>query len=223
MKNLSISLRNLIAATAVISIHASTAVAQSDFVESGFLDDYARLQSDPYRPAVKMYIEPGVNFGEYDKVMIADIVLFLHPDSDYQGISARKMNEVTGEFAGYLRENLRTRREVVTDIAPGDKVIVFRAAISNVYAKRPERGVIGYTPIGLARTGVKKAAGSDYVLSTAAMELEAIDGQSGKSLGALVATELGETLAKARTGERKWSDIQAELREYANTLRDQFN
>ena len=216
------SLRVFTTAAILIASNLSTALAQSDFVESGFLDDYSILQPDPERPSVRMYVKPGVNFSDYDKVLIADIVLFLHPESEYQGISARKMNEVTGEFANYVREKVKPRREVVTEIAPGDNVVVFRMAISNVYAKRPSRGIIGYTPIGLATSGVKKAAGSDYVLLTAALEVEAIDGQTGELLGALVGTKLGENLAKVKTGERKWADIQAELREYANTLRDRF-
>ncbi|NIP22716.1 MAG: DUF3313 domain-containing protein [Phycisphaerae bacterium] len=223
MKIPNIIVQALLAITLLLLQPVGSVFAQSsDYVESGFLQDYSILEPDPERPAVRMHVLPGINFGDYDKVLIADIVLFLHPESEYQGISARKISEVTSEFQNYVLDSIKARRELVTEIEPGDKVIVFRAAITNVYAKRPKRGVLGYTPIGLVHTGVKKAAGSDYVLSTAALEVEALDGQTGEILGSLVATKLGETLAKAKTGERKWEDIQAELREYANTWRDRF-
>ena len=112
------------------------AFAQSDFVESGFLEDYSILTPDPDRPSVRIYMAPGSNFADFDKVLFADFVFYLHPQSEYQGISARKINEVTSEFEKYVRENIETRRELVTEVVPGDKVLVFRIAISNVYAKR---------------------------------------------------------------------------------------
>ena len=41
-------------------------------------------------------------------------------------------------------------------------------------------------------------------------------------IGAIVALQLGETLADAKAGERKWEDIQAYLRVYVDTLGDRF-
>ena len=60
------------------------------------------------------------------------------------------------------------------------------------------------------------------MLSTAVLEAEAIDGQTGEVIGAIVALQLGETLAEAKTGERNWEDIQAHLRVFADTVRDRF-
>jgi len=111
---------------------------------------------------------------------------------------------------------------MVNEIVAGEKTLVLRIAVSNVYAKRPKRKVYNFLPIGLVATGAKKAAGTDYVLSTAVLEAEAIDGQTGEVIGAMVALQLGETLANAKTGERKWKDIQAYLRGFADTLRDRF-
>ena len=112
--------------------------------------------------------------------------------------------------------------EQVDEVIPGDKTLVFRLAISNVYAKRPDRKLLHYTPVGVIGTGAKKAAGRDYALSTAAFEGELIEGETGQTVAALVATNLGESLAKDGSGDRKWSDIQEYLRDYANTLRDRF-
>ena len=206
----------------IISNLTNVALADSDFVESGFLKDYSALSPDPERPGVLLYIAPGASLDGYDKVFLTDVVLFLHPESEYQGISVRKLTTVSEEFQSYVNNNLKLRRELVSEIIPGDKTIVLRLAITNVYAMKPSRRLVSYTPVGLVGTGAKKAAGRDYVLSTAAFEAEMLDGETGEVIASLVATQLGETLSKVKTGERSWSDIQEYLRSYANTLADRF-
>jgi len=212
----------LIYAVFITATLNNIASAQSDFVESGFLQDYSKLSPDPERPGVSSYRLDTADFDAYDKLMLWDIELFLHPESEYKGVSSKKLTAVAGEFQIYLEGDLGLRRELVNEIVVGEKTLVLRIAVSNIYAKRPTRKVRNFLPIGLIATGAKKAAGSDYVLSTAVLEAEAIDGQTGEVIGAIVALQLGETLANAKTGERKWEDIQAYLREYADTLRDRF-
>ena len=212
----------LINALFIFATLNNIASAQSDFVESGFLQDYSKLSPDPENPSVRMYLPDTAGFDDYDKIMLWDIEFFLDPESEYQGISSKKLTAVAGEIQAYLEKGLGLRRELVNEIVVGEKTLVMRIAVSNIYAKRPTRKVRNFLPIGVIATGVKKAAGSDYVLSTAVLEGEAIDSQTGEVIGAIVALQLGETLADAKTGERNWEDIQAYLREYADTLRDRF-
>jgi hypothetical protein len=199
------------------------ALAENEYVESGFLEDYSILKSDPERPTVRMYRAEGADLGNYDKILLGDIELFLHPNSEYNGISSKKVAAIIGEFRKNLEKTLGKRRELVTENLVGEKVLIVKFAITNVYAKRPKRSLVSYTPIGLASTGTKKAAGKDYVLTTAALEAAILDGETGELIAALVATGLGDELAKLKTGERKWSDIQKELKVYAETLRERFN
>jgi len=212
----------LINAVFIIATLNNIASAHSDFVESGFLQDYSKLSPDPEKPNVRMYLSDTAAFDDYDKVMLWDIEFFLDPESEYQGISAKKLTAVAGEIQAYLEKGLGLRRELVNEVVVGEKTLVMRIAVSNIYAKRPTRKVRNFLPIGLIATGAKKAAGTDYVLTTAVLEAEAIDGQTGEVIGAIVALQLGETLADAKTGERKWEDIQAYLREYVDTVRDRF-
>ena len=221
-KNSSFFLCVLVQVFLVLGI-AKEGIAQSDFVESGFISDYSTLSADPERPGVRLYIAPGADLDEYDNVLLTDVVVFLHPQSEYKGISPRKLGAVAQEFQTNMENRLQQKRKLVTEVMPGEPTVVVRLAISNVFAIKPSRSAVHYTPIGLASTGVKKATGRDYALSTAAFEAELLDGETGKVLAALVATQLGETLAKVKTGERKWSDIQAYLRDYADTLQSRFD
>jgi hypothetical protein len=199
------------------------ALAENEYVESGFLADYSILKPDPERPTVRMYMSEGADLGNYDKILLGDIELFLHPNSEYTGISSKKVAAIIGEFRKNLENNLGKRRELVTENVVGDKVLIIKFAITNVYATRPKRNLANYTPVGLASTGTKKAAGKDYVLTTAALEAAILDGETGELIAALVATGLGDELAKVKTGERKWKDIQQELKVYAETLRGRLN
>jgi hypothetical protein len=219
------SFNNIIKFSVPVSLAVALAwpvAALSEYVESGFLEDYSILKTDLERPQVSLYIADGANLDDYDKILVEDISIFMHPESEYTGISPRKLSAVTDEFESHLLKNLEKKREIVSEITPDDKVVVLRMAISNVYAKRPKIKILNFTPIGVVKTGAQKAAGRDYALKTAAFEAEMIDGHTGETLAALVALGLGDSLAKVKTGERKWSDIQEYLRGYAETLSNRF-
>ena len=115
----------------IITSLLNVALAQSDYVEPGFLSDYSVLSVDPERPNVRLYIAPGANLDEYDKVFLMDIVFFLHPQSEYQGISLKKIAAVTDEFESHVKKNMVTRRELVDEVVVGEKTIILRLAISN--------------------------------------------------------------------------------------------
>jgi hypothetical protein len=90
----------------IVSTMLNVAFAQSDYVESGFISDYSLLSADPERPNVRLYIAPDVNLDKYAKIFLTDVVLYLHPQSEYQGISMKKLAAITDEFdfisAGHL-------------------------------------------------------------------------------------------------------------------------
>jgi len=81
-----------------------------------------------------------------------------------------------------------------------------RIAITNVYAKKPKKSILSYTPIGLVKSGVKKAAGTNYSLTNAVMEGEMSDSVTGELLGALMATQFGK-VQKKKKDKVTWDEI----------------
>ena len=94
----------------------------------------------------------------------------------------------------------------------------FQLALTNVYAKRPKRGALATAPIGLAKIGVKKARGKDYVVTGAQMEAELRDASTGEIIGAILATEL----AAPGADEMTWEQILEMLDRYAVRLASNF-
>ena len=91
-------------------------------------------------------------------------------------------------------------------------------ALTNVYAKRPKRGVLASAPIGLAKIGVKKARGKDYAVTGAQLEAELRDATTGERVGAILVTELATPGADDMT----WEQILETLDRYAERLASNF-
>ncbi len=102
---------------------------------------------------------------------------------------------------------------------PGAGVIGVRAAITHVMSKKPKRRWTAYTPVGLAATGIKKAAGQDYLLTEAVLEAEMLDSQTDQRLGALIDTRVSDKKGKT---SGKWGDVEKSIEFYANCFRERM-
>ena len=190
----------LAAVLVIFSFHP--AMAQTEFVPSGFLDDYDILKPNAEVKGDYNYRKEGVSISKYPNVIIEPIEIWLDPESTYKGISPDMLKEMTEEFRNIMIQNLVGTVNWVFE--PGDGVMTLRLAITNVYAKKPKKNILSYTPIGLVRSGVKKAAGSNYSLRNAVMEGELSDSVTGELLGALMATQFGKVKDKDKV---TWDEI----------------
>jgi len=155
---------------------------------SGFLDDYP-MHPDPDRDGAMVYFKPGFSLAAYDKVMIAPITIFIHPESEYKAIDPDEMKALTDSFYNALVEALEPDYPVVSKPGPG--VILLRLAITDVLLKKEKkkRGLLGYTPVGLAASAVKSAVSNNISLQEAVIEGEMSDAQTGEVMGVLVDAE----------------------------------
>ena len=183
-------------AAVLIVFSVSPAMAQTEFVPSGFLDDYSILKPNVQVKGDYNYRKEGVSISKYPNVIIEPVEVWLDPESTYKGISPDVLKEMTEEFRNIMIKNLVGTVNWVFE--PGDGVMSLRLAITNVYAKKPKKKVLNYTPIGLIRSGVKKAAGTNYSLTNAVMEGELSDSVTGELLGALMATRFGKVEGKKK-------------------------
>ena len=112
----------------------STVWAANTAGYSGFIDSYPDLKPDPDRSGGQIYRKPGVNLGDYDKIMIVPIEILLAADSKYKGFSPDDLKTLTDELYRVLLNNLEPDYPVVS--RPGKGVLVVRLAITNVYAEK---------------------------------------------------------------------------------------
>ena len=143
---------------------------------SGFLADYP-MQPDSDRDGAMVYFKPDFNLAAYDKVMIAPLTIFIHPDSEYKAIVPDEMQVITDSYYNALIEALEPEYPVVNKSGPG--VILLRMAITDVVLIR------GETEGGLP--------GADASLLEAVIEAEMRDAQTGRVMAVLVDAEPHET------------------------------
>jgi hypothetical protein len=179
---------------------------------SGFVDNYPKLELDARGGGGMLYIKPGANLGSYNKVMIEPIEIWLADDSKYKGFSPDDLKEITDELYRVMLANLEPDYPVVSK--PGAGVLVVRLAVTDVYAKKKKRGLLGYTPIG-AVAGAATGAYRKVKLNDATIEAELMDAGSLDQLGVLV-----DKLSVSKGGgETSWEDIHKALDYYAKRLR----
>ncbi len=174
----------------------SPAMAQTEIAPSGFLDDYGILKPNAAIKGDYNFRKEGVTISKYPNVMIEPVEIWLDPESTYKGVSPDMLKEMTEEFRNIMIQNLVGTVNWVFE--PGEGVMSLRLAITNVYAKKPKKRILNYTPIGLVVGGVKKVAGTNYSLTNAVLEGEMSDSVTGELLGALMATQVGKIEGKKK-------------------------
>ena len=184
---------------------------------SGFLSSYDDLFPDDQADGVLLYIAEGTDFSTYDKIIVNAIEIWYDPHSAYQGIRPEELAEITGSARDLTIQHLAKSVAVVE--RPGPNTVLLNLALTNVFAKRPHRRVISAAPIGLAKIGIDKARGKDYVISAAQLEGEVLDVSTGKLLGKIVVLSLGE---KDRKNNTSWEAIIEALEQYAVRLGNRF-
>lgn len=191
-------------AAVLVIFSLSPAMAQTEIVPSGFLDDYAILIPNAEVKGDYNFKKEGVTISKYPDVLIEPIEIWLDPESTYKGVSPDMLKEMTEEFRNIMIQNLVGTVNWVFE--PGEGVMSLRIAITNVYAKKPKKSILSYTPIGLVKNGIKKAAGTNYSLTNAVMESELSDSVTGELLGALMATQFGKVEGKKKD-KVTWDEI----------------
>jgi len=184
--------------------------------DSGFLDDYGSLRPSDTRPGVFVFRAPNIDLTEYDRVVVSPVEIWYDPNSAYKGIRPEELQEITVAARELMIRRLAEKLTVVD--RPESGSLMLQLALTNVYAKRPKRGVLASAPIGLAKIGIKKARGKDYVVAGAQFEAELRDAATGERIGAILVTEL----VAAGADDMTWKQVLEMLDEYAMRLASNF-
>jgi hypothetical protein len=148
-------------------------------------------------------------------MMFAPLSLFLAPDSEYKGFNADDVKALAAGFEDTLTRTLEPEIAVVN--VAGSGVLYVRPAFTGVKLKRPKRGPLGYTPIGLVVTAAQDAAGKRTSLQDARLEVEVYDAATGEPLGVIV-----DSLPRKQEGgkeEFSWKTIEDTLKYYASRFK----
>jgi hypothetical protein len=178
---------------------------------SGFLQNYPPFEKGP-EGIDKRYVNPDVNFGKYDKVMMDEVVFFFKTDADYKGIKPSEINELSEAFHKTFVEVMR---DIMTD-SPGPNVIRMRLAVTDLEPSSPVGGTMStIIPVGLAYSLAKKGTTGEYAgIGSASMEAEFLDSMSNDRIGAVI-----DTVPGGKFDVGKLSPAKSAFEFWANRLR----
>lgn len=184
----------------------------AELVGAGYLEDYSQLKADESRHGTYFWMDPSFHPKNYRAVMVGPIEVWYHPESKYKGIRPEELSLLSQELRETLLKRLAEGFDIVRE--PGSGTLLINAAIVDLGARRPDKKLRNFLPIGIVTTGIKSGLGKNYVLSGSALEAELVDTQSGKRVGLIVVKNLGTRRQDTTT----WEQIQTHFDEYASML-----
>jgi hypothetical protein len=185
---------------------------------SGFLKDYPEFEQGPAGGVDLIYLKEGVDFKQYDKVMMDFVQFWFKDGTEYKGIHIHELNELAAAFNKAMADVLKDAYPIVDD--PGPDVLRIRFAITDVIPSRPALNTItAVTPVGLALSTVKKGVtGTHTFVGEASMEAELLDSLTNERLGAAIDRKAAGKY-KIVKGMTKWGHAKDAFNFWAKRLR----
>jgi len=187
---------------------------------SGFLGNDYSLLTPPAegsdQKAMLRYVAPNVNWGSYNKIMIAPVTFWANDDSK---VSAADQQALCNYMYTVLEKDLGKNFVLVDQPGPG--VIKFSAALTDATSAVPVlRSVSVIVPQARALSVIKMAATGTYAfVGSAQGALKLNDSVSGQLLAAAVDKRVGGASIKNVT-VFQWGDAENAMDYWAN-LADQ--
>lgn len=168
----------------------------SEYKYAGFLSDYSRLEPAPDKSGAEVFVKPGFNLKNYDKVLMDRVIIWYKDDAEYKGIDPTELKALTDYFHEAVVKQLGTDYPVVNEPGPG--VLRIRAAITELVPTKRLASVVvlvvPYATVADLASGVftKGGAGSSPYIGDAAIEAEFLDSVTNEQLGAYVERRIGK-------------------------------
>lgn len=175
-----------------------TASNPAHLTQSGFLSDYARLETVSWTEGIQCWRQPDLDARKYDKVLISRMTVTLKPDQQ-QGIDPTDLKTMIDYFHNAMVKAIEPQMQVVEEAGPG--VLGIRIALTNLVPTRVSRSLTGtLVPCGfVAEAGsgevTRRPAGSTPYPGETGMEMQFIDGASGAIVAECRDTEIGRKYA----------------------------
>jgi hypothetical protein len=166
---------------------------------SGFLKDYSALRQDPNYKSDWVWVKPGLDLRDYDRVLIDPVVVMPLKGSTAGELGPEVLQKVADHFTKTLKETIDPYYTLA--LRPGPHVLRVRVAI----------------------TDIEKASGGKpgdpgYHVGSAAMEVEIVDAQGNERLAAAI--DRIEGSHAGRDVPREWTHVEGAMVEWANRLLD---
>ena len=103
--------------------------------QSGFLENYSRLQPDPEAEDLFFYENPKKKIYDYDAFMLAPILVYFDPAAVNHAVNPERLMEVTEYFRSLILRTFQGRYRIVPTAGPD--VCTIRIAVTGVVPEKP--------------------------------------------------------------------------------------
>jgi hypothetical protein len=175
---------------------------------SGFLTDYPDFVQGPEGGADLVYVREGVDFAQYNRLMLDHVVFYFSEGSRARGVDPYELKELADLFHRAMSAELAGRYPFVGKKGPG--VLRIRPAITEVVSSLPA--------VGVAENIRQRArTGPFFGVGGASMEVELLDAETGERVAAAVDRRPGRKY-KDFEGRTKWGGAEEAFRFWARRL-----
>jgi hypothetical protein len=205
----------IVSAVIIVLVLTAPAGFGAEQKYSGFLEGYyANLQPGPEEGVKSRWLKPGVDFGQYKKIMLDSVVFFFADDSQYKGIDPQDMKDLADGLNKEVVAALKDKAPFVAE--PGPDIVRIRFAITGLKQSRPGLSSISTVlPVGLALNLVKKGAGGNWSGSGAtSMEVMVLDSTTND----VIAVAVDDRTAGFTERFSKWGSAQEAFKFWAQRL-----
>jgi hypothetical protein len=174
---------------------------------TGFLSDYSKLTA--HSDTSYKYVPSDGTLKRYKKFIVDPVAVYFHSGSHARkdGIKQEDINDLRNYMHQAILKALAGQVEVVYQPGPG--VARFRTALTDLKKSSIVQNVLPAT----------KLIGSG--LGGASLEAEILDSQTGRQIGAVIESQLGNRISI--DGLSEWGDAKAIMDGWANRLRQRLD
>lgn len=185
---------------------------------SGFLPDYSILKpaTSASGAPVMRWVKPGLDLNQYRAVLVEKPQFFPRPKPSDQ-VSQKTLNDIADFLQKAMQRELAGKLQIVNQ--PGQGVLVLRSAITAVDVSAEGLKVYEVVPIALAVAAASTAAGTRDEDTNIYVEMQVLDGATGKPVAEIVRKGTGLQLENNST-QLTVKDLEPVLNTWAKDARN---
>jgi len=132
-----------------IPFHARTESAQQETLQY-LASDHPEiaLEPGPVGGARMRWLNPGIDFGKYNRLILDRVTFFFAHDSVYKGMDPQELKDLADLFKRQFVDSLKKKYPIVKN--PGSDVARIRFAITDLRQNRPVLSDLGSKGLGLS-------------------------------------------------------------------------
>ena len=203
----------------VLLLAGCSAGGMKNVEKTGFLSSYGELKPGGEDQAALVYIKPGGDFKQYNKLMFERIVVLLADNAATRTIDPAVLKEMTDYYQNAIFNAVKDGYEIVDQPGPG--VARVRIAITELKPSNPTANTLStIVPVGIIVSGATKATSGDNLgTGEAGTEFELLDSVTGERLAAAVDKRQGGK----GVFRGKWEDTKEAFDYWAKRFRQRLD